>query len=459
MKRIVHRYRKTCRKRLLWLVTVLCFCGLESTIASTALALSPTGSVTVLFYMNGDNDLTDEVLSAVDLIETIGSSTDFNIVALVDGHPKGVARFGEQWAGTHLLHVTADNQPGQIQSTVLADWGELDMGDPETLAQFVQASVKRFPADRYIFCTFAHGKGVIDTGNLTASPNSKSLCISPDATSRSMMPLDAFAGALKKGLGGRRFSMMVLFSCLSGMLEIGYALSDVTDYLIASEDEIRIVNNPPGTHQLRGIPFDVLLRRLQNNPEIPDAVLGRSVINRFIEPYTREVAVPGPDGRERYYRYPASLTLVDCRSIRPLVTGIDELAIQLIADLNRAETALPTLASVQTALRRSQTFKSFLNLQYYDLLDWLDVIAAASSSEDVREISRRNAAILRTSVIRFERHTDDAGANGLSIFFNHPLVPENIYDAHLDMYRQTQFSQDTRWDELIDTYRARTKIR
>jgi hypothetical protein len=37
------------------------------------------------------------------------------------------------------------------------------------------------------------------------------------------------------------------------MVEVGYALRDITEYLIASEDEIRIVNDPPGSFQIRGI--------------------------------------------------------------------------------------------------------------------------------------------------------------------------------------------------------------
>ena len=449
-------------KAIVWiglLGIAICTWGTRSGDASVGTANLPAGSTTVLFYMNGDNDLTDEVLSAVDAMETIGSSARLNIVALVDGHPRGVGRFGKKWVGTHLLHITTDHRSAQIRSTVLADWGERDLGDPDTLARFVRVTIERFPADRYIFCTFAHGKGVIDTGNLTGSSNAKSLFISPDATSQTIMPLGAFTRALQTGLDGRRFSIVVLFSCLSSMVEIGYALGLVTDYLVASEDEIRIVNDPPGTHQLRGIAFEPMLQQLQTNPHISEIELGRSMVNRFIESYTRPVGTTGPGGRMRYYRYPAGLTLVDCRSIEPLVSGIDALASRLIEGLNRPETSSETLASLQSALRRSQTFKSFLNLQYYDLLDLLDHLALLSTNEDIRQMSRHSAALLRFSVIRFERHTDDAGANGMAIFFNHPLVPENIYTAHRAMYRRTRFGRNTRWDQLIHTYRTRMQQR
>lgn len=453
---MLRRYDRE-RAILIWLVIGITFWGLQKAIASFQSADRVDVATTVMFYMNGDNDLTDEVLSAVDQMETVGSSTKLNIVALVDGHPGGVTRFGKKWAKTHLLHITPDEQTAQINSIILANWGEQDLGDPENVTRFIRAAIELFPAERYIFCAFAHGKGVIDTGNLTGSRNGKSLSISSDATSQTIMSLTEFADALEAGLHGRRFSLMVLFSCLSSMVEIGYELSEVTDYLIASEDEIHLVNEPPGTHQLRGISFEDLLQQLKTDPMLSDIELGRSMIVRFIDHYNQEVCTLTPGGRKVFCRYPAGLALVDCQSIERLVAAIDELAAQLIEDLNQPDTVLPALASLQTALRNTPRFKSFLNLQYYDLLDWLEEMTRATKNAEIRRMCRNSANLLRSAVIEFERHTEDAKSNGISIFFNHHLVPENVSTAHLEMYRRTRFGQDTRWDEMIDTYRIKMK--
>lgn len=417
----------------------------------------PVGSTTVLFYMNGDNDLTDEVLSAVDYMEFVGSSDILNLVALVDGHPGGVTRFGNRWSRTYLLHITEDDRLAHINSTVLDDWGEQDLGDPDTLKRFVREAIRRFPAERYLFCAFAHGKGVIDTGNLSGKPGAKTLFISTDSTSRTLMPLPAFADALRTGLDGRRFSMMVLFSCLSGMLEIAYELGDITDFLITSEDEIRLVNEPAGTHQLRGISFEDLLQHLKTNPAATDIELGQRMIDRFVEPYTKAVETFSPSGRRLVHRYPAGLALVDCCATGQLATAIDGLAAHLIADLNDADRTVPTLAALQTALGNTPTYKSFLNLQYYDLATWLDELGRATTSTEIGRMCRQAANLLMSSVIVFERHTADAASNGMAIFFNHHLVPDNIAAAHLSMYRQTRFSRDTHWDELIRTYRRQTR--
>jgi hypothetical protein len=124
-------------------------------------------------------------------------------------------------------------------------------------------------------------------------------------------------------------------------------------------------------------------------------------------------------------------------------------------ELNRPDTVLPTLNNLQRTLDRSQTFKSFLNLEYYDLLNWLNEMAYLSTSEDIRSKCVKSINILKEDVIKYERHTSDVSSNGISIYFNHHLVPENIYTAHQAMYRQTRFSQDTRWDDLIDKYRKK----
>ena len=441
-----------------WLILFIAVFGFVTPQAESRTEPLLEGSTTVLFYMNGDNDLTDEVLSAVDRMETIGSSAKLNIVALVDGHPDGVSRFGRKWIGTRLLYIKADQRIARIESDVLAEWGERDLGDPETLLRFVREAIARFPAERYIFGAFAHGKGVIDTGRLRVDPHPKTLSISPDATSQTVMALTDFEDALKTGLNGRRFSLMVLFSCLSSMVEIAYALGDVTDYLVASEDQILLVNEPPGTHQLRGISFEDLLSDLNSDPDFSDIELGRRVVDRFVAPYDRSICMVKPGGDEVHGRYPAGLTLIDCRSTARLVGALDELAGQLIEDLAGPESLLPTLADVQAALENTATFKSFLDLEYYDLSDWLGYVAHASKSPEIRHLVNRSAQLLSTQVMRYERHTLDAKSKGMSVFFGHHLLPGNIYEAHLTMYRRTRFSRDTRWDELIQTYRSLMRL-
>jgi len=55
-------------------------------------------------YMNGDNNLTDEVLHAVDMMETVGSSKHLTILALVDGRrnsSRDMERIGKRPVALH----------------------------------------------------------------------------------------------------------------------------------------------------------------------------------------------------------------------------------------------------------------------------------------------------------------------------------------------------------------------
>jgi len=71
-----------------------------------------------MLYMNGDNNLTHEVLYSLDMIETVGSSDDINILALVDGRPGVDHGYGNNWDGTKLLYITRDTRIGEINSLI-----------------------------------------------------------------------------------------------------------------------------------------------------------------------------------------------------------------------------------------------------------------------------------------------------------------------------------------------------
>ncbi len=97
-------------------------------------------TVTILCYMNGDNDLSNEVLHALDMMEMVGSSDRVNVVALVDGHPKWLGPYDAAWSRTRLLHLQADPHIGRITSPVLEEWGEANMGAPQTLERFLRGT-------------------------------------------------------------------------------------------------------------------------------------------------------------------------------------------------------------------------------------------------------------------------------------------------------------------------------
>jgi hypothetical protein len=412
--------------------------------------------ITIMCYMNGDNNLTREVLHAVDMMETVGSSEVINILVLVDGGVDAAQFYGEGWDRTKFLFITQDDRIGTIHSPVLADMGEQDLGNPQTLHNFIKACLK-FPAERYIFCMFSHGRGIIDTDILQMPGQVKSLYISPDDTSRTVMSQAEFRDAVKTALSGSVFDLMIFFSCLTNMVEIGYSLQDLTRYMVASEDEIRIVNDPPGKFQIRGIKFEEIFKQLQINPNLTAPELGKIAVDSFVEQYNKPVAVPGGTSGTVLKRFAGGLSVVDCRRYPRLAAILNELAEHVTAQLSEMATGGAVLYALHSASSASQRYASFLNQEYYDLRNFLENLASETTDGKTKVLCQRASEVIMDELIVYERHTTDSRSNGISIYLSDVRLPENVYQAHQQLYRRCRFSRETAWDEMIESRRIRLK--
>ena len=416
-------------------------------------APAPLADVTILCYMNGDNDLASEVLHALDMMETVGSSPSVNVIALVDGHPRWLARYDTAWSHARLVHLQPHPLIGRITSPVLEEWGEADLGAPETLRRFVHTALERFPARRYIFYTFAHGQGVIDTRCYDAPAPVKTVSMSRDDTSGRKLTMEQFHLALKQGLGGRHFDLMVLFSCLANMVEVGYTLSDVTRFVVSSQDEIRLVNQPPGRYQIRGLRFEDLIARLQERPGADIQDLGRSLVDSHVNSYEKDVRLPGDAESGKVCRYAGDMALLDAAAMPLLAQALDELARGLI---QHADDPL-IVGAMRAALSATQPFASFLNLEYYDLQGFVQHLRAGIRQPALQTACDRVLDVLAQRILVYARNTPGCSATGVSIYLSHPLVPENIYQTHQGLYQANVFSRDTHWDEMIHAFRPRLK--
>jgi hypothetical protein len=413
--------------------------------------------VTLLCYLNGDNDLAQEVLHTLDMMETVGSSPQVNVVVLVDGHPDWLGAYADVRSGARLHYLERHPEIGRITSPVIAEWGEADLGSSDTVEAFVRIALKRFPAQRYIFFTFAHGQGVIDTKTLHHGPPGKALSISRDTTNGSKMTMEQFHNALYRALEGRSFDLMVMFSCLSGMVEVGYSFSDITRYLVASEDEIRLLNQPQGAFQVRGLKPEQMIAALHRNPGIDPQTLGRMMVDSHQQNYQDAAPLWADQPESETTRLAASMALVDCRRLPQLAGHLDQLAGRLMAAVGEPQ----IVSAVDRALHSSQRFASFLNLEYYDLADFTKHLLDAVGNRGIEKACQAVLKQLQQQVVVYERHTADRRANGLSIYLSNPLVPQNIFEAHHAMYRNCRFSRETRWDEwvaLFRTFRNKTTL-
>ncbi len=110
---------------------------------------------TVMVYISGDNNLEDYVVNDIETeLAPTGSSANVQVVALADRGPGYDTRYGD-WQTTKLFHVTTGMTADGANA--VADWGERNMGDPQTLIDFVTWSKANYPADHYVLYFWGHG--------------------------------------------------------------------------------------------------------------------------------------------------------------------------------------------------------------------------------------------------------------------------------------------------------------
>jgi len=143
-------------RRLRFVLTTLIVFVLVASLAGTAFAAPPTRAKwTVMVYISGDNNLEDYVVQDIETeLAPTGSSANVQVVALADRGPGYDTSRGD-WDQTLLYHVT----PGMIadEASAVQDWGERNMGDKQTLIDFVTWTKTNYPADHYALIFWGHG--------------------------------------------------------------------------------------------------------------------------------------------------------------------------------------------------------------------------------------------------------------------------------------------------------------
>ena len=113
----------------------------------------------VMLYMDADDKvLEQDIFLDLNEAERIGSNDNLYIVAQVDRFQGGFAGDGN-WTTTKRFYITLDDDLNEIGSQQVADLGEINMGDGETLIDFVTWAVDTFPADKHALILSDHGLG------------------------------------------------------------------------------------------------------------------------------------------------------------------------------------------------------------------------------------------------------------------------------------------------------------
>ena len=188
------------------------------------------GNWTIMYYMDGDIDLEQYMLRDFNNLEKgYGSGENVTIIVLFD-RIEGYSTADGNWNGSRIYKIESDTNIAYMNSTLLEDWGEVNMGDSTTLTNFLDYCFTNFPADKTMLVLSDHGSGLNGLCYDYTSPE-----INDDYD---RLTLDEVQGAIStaESTHGIKLDIIFLFACVMGMIEVAYEFRGLANYLLFSEE-------------------------------------------------------------------------------------------------------------------------------------------------------------------------------------------------------------------------------
>jgi hypothetical protein len=214
---------------------------------------------TVLFYFAADSDITGAAFQSA---HTIGqtfanlspATPDVNYLMLFKGRGGGGNRVTVRG---QLAGLTPDGK--DLSMVAPQQLGNLDMGDPQTLQDFISWGQTTYPAQKYALVILSHGKGwkgvVTDEGF-------------PGKDKYDML----YMGELKEALRhGANFDLIAFDSCMMGSVEVAAQIAPYASYMLANEEVVFA----------QTFPYGEMIQALNNNPAQTGLALGTGLVDAW----------------------------------------------------------------------------------------------------------------------------------------------------------------------------------
>lgn len=372
---------------------------------------------TLMFYMDADNNLEAPQMEDIEEMMKVGGTAKVNLIALIDRSEKRESPdergFTDRAVGGLKNWTTAKYvviEKGRLRE--VADWGEINMGDPANLKRFFDSTVKQFPAKRYGVVFGDHGAG---WPGILSDESAAS-----DGIDMSEMPVILKDFVSKYG----KLDLIGFDACLMANFEVARTVAPFAKTMVASEEL------EPGD----GWNYAPLMTRFTQNPEMDSFTLGRTVVDTYRDYYF----APDQAQSSQYI----TLSVIDLAKIDALAGAISEMALvnQAFVKSGGRDSVLKIAkarsVTAQFAKDEEQPAYNFDIVNYAENLK-AQVPAAARASDSV--IAAAKAAV----VYRVNGPTH-ARANGLSIYF-----PDNRFGITGQGYDKHPFYLSFKWPALL----------
>lgn len=346
---------------------------------------------TVMVFLNGDNDLDNYALADLNSMEMVGSSDKVKIIVEHDSLRGPTIRY----------LVRKDTNPIQINSEVLQQLGEINMGDANNLVEFIRYCALNYPADKYALILWNHGSG-FKGKNISFDETSLNDSISIPELGQALMNA--------KSILNKPINLLGMDACLMAMVEVAYEVRNSSNILVASQESV------PG----EGWDYTTFLDSLITNPTMNEIQLAQIIADSFINQFPSQNV---------------NISVSDLNRMDELAAGIGQLSRAILFDNHTSSQIYTDIGD------SSQYFSDF------DLIDLGDFSMLLTSDNRVQSSETKTAAFLVSNllsqVVLYNRTNGPyvVNSHGLSLYFP--------YDSYNPQYEFLAFNRETSWNQVI----------
>lgn len=359
--------------------------------------------------------------TAINLMEETGSSSQVAVIVQADWYDSADNRY----------FITKDTD-SSITSPVLMTLMEPNMGDPNTLSDFLVWSMTSFPAVRYALIMWDHGHGW------------RELCYEYSGGSSQVDALNMTE--LKTALQdaqtqtGQSLNLVGFNACLMQMGEVAYQIRNYANIVVGSEMPMRAD---------LGFDFKGDIYSLNDNPNMNESVLGTKIFEHARTFIARA---------EKSYLTTNTISVVNLTAMGDFASALNSLAYVLATKLDVFGSALYDIRE-NHAREMVADGGTLYDPSFIDLANFTEGLLTIDDYE-IQTAASNLLSVISDHVVLLEYHdipqmAPEGDFHGLAIYFPRTgwrptyLEDEPQYSA-LDLSQQPFMS----WHYFLDLYFA-----
>jgi hypothetical protein len=400
---------------------------------TASLTVTPgTAKWTVMIYLDASNDLDSYGVVNVEQLEQLPNNADVNFVVLMKrewtgNNPTNDPATGVWTDARYFKIANHPNDTGMISSLLPAmggtatDAGNVDMGSPATVRNFITWAVTNYPAQHYALDLWDHGSGVVQ--GYASSRHGRDVCYDDQTGS------DLTTAQMSQAIGASPVLDIVMCdACNLAMPEVAYQVANCCTYFVGSEDAT------PGL----GYPYNLIFANLAaNGSETPASVCG-DIVTQFTAFYQAS-------GANQTAATQAALTT---SGLPALCSAIGSYGAALTAKDATLHSQINTARAASTTFNDGYPTSSYED--YHDLVDFINRVNIYTGDSTLATAGAQVTQAL-TACLLAQGHTtlETSPCYGVAIY----APTSTWWPYERAEYEATQFAINyPAWPNWIDTF-------